>query len=143
MKVKVERMTTGSWGKVRAFVDINFCGVVIKGFKIIEGINGLFLGYPSQKDKDDSTKYNNTIYVDDDVVKASLEKTAIDYYNSDTSSIDDFHSYNNIENQPKRMIGGMSEVDRINNSTDYADKDEGTSDNKWEKYSPYYKENNS
>jgi len=110
MKVKVERMTTGSWGKVRAFVDINFCGVIIKGFKIIEGINGLFLGYPSQKDKDDSTKYNNIIYVDDDVVKASLEKTAIDYYNSDTSSVDDFHSYNKIRMRELAIINGKNIV---------------------------------
>ena len=47
-------MNKGNWGKIRAFFDLQTEeGFTIKGFKIIEGINGLFVGTPSQKGKDD------------------------------------------------------------------------------------------
>ena len=46
--MKIERMNKGSWGKVRAFFDLATQeGFTIKGFKIIEGINGLFVSMPS------------------------------------------------------------------------------------------------
>ncbi len=49
--MKIERMNKGTWGKVRAFFDITTSdGFTIKGFKIIEGINGLFVSLPSQKE---------------------------------------------------------------------------------------------
>ena len=61
-KLKIERMNKGSWGKVRAFFDIMTDeGFTIKGFKIIEGINGLFVGVPSQKGKDD--EYFDTVFI--------------------------------------------------------------------------------
>ena len=51
--MKIERMNKGSWGKVRAFFDLTTQdGFTIKGFKLIEGINGLFVSMPSQKNKD-------------------------------------------------------------------------------------------
>ena len=51
--MKIERMNKGQWGKVRAFFDLTTEeGFTIKGFKIIEGINGLFVGMPSQKGND-------------------------------------------------------------------------------------------
>ena len=44
--MKIERMNKGSWGKVRAFFDLTTSeGFTMKGFKIIEGINGLFVLY--------------------------------------------------------------------------------------------------
>ena len=46
-------MNKGEWGKVRAFFDLATQeGFIIKGFKIIEGINGLFVSMPSQKSND-------------------------------------------------------------------------------------------
>ena len=55
-------MNKGSWGKVRAFFDIMTDeGFTIKGFKLIEGINGLFVGVPSQKGKDD--EYFDTVFI--------------------------------------------------------------------------------
>ena len=51
--MKIERMNKGEWGKVRAFFDLATQeGFIIKGFKIIEGINGLFVSMPSQKSND-------------------------------------------------------------------------------------------
>ncbi len=38
--------------KVKAFVDIAVGGFIVKGFRILEGKNGLFLGMPQQKSKD-------------------------------------------------------------------------------------------
>ena len=50
---KIVRMKIGSWGKVRAFFDLESSdGFTIKGFKIVEAITGLFVGFPSVKDKD-------------------------------------------------------------------------------------------
>ena len=55
--MKIERMNKGSWGKVRAFFDLATSdGFIIKGFKLIEGINGLFVSMPSQKGNDDDPK---------------------------------------------------------------------------------------
>lgn len=46
---------------LRAFVDVSFAGVfVIKGLKILEGKDGLFVGMPSEKGKDG--RWYNTAY---------------------------------------------------------------------------------
>ena len=46
-------MNKGEWGKIKAFFDLRTEeGFVIKGFKLIHGINGLFVGNPSQKGND-------------------------------------------------------------------------------------------
>ena len=38
-------MNKGEWGKIKAFFDLRTDeGFVIKGFKLIHGINGLFVG---------------------------------------------------------------------------------------------------
>ena len=51
--LKIERMNKGEWGKIKAFFDLRTDeGFVIKGFKLIHGINGLFVGNPSQKGND-------------------------------------------------------------------------------------------
>jgi stage V sporulation protein G len=38
--------------KLKAFVDISLNGLFIKGLRVVEGENGLFLGMPRQKGKD-------------------------------------------------------------------------------------------
>ena len=81
-------MNKGSWGKVRAFFDVMTDeGFTIKGFKIIEGINGLFVSLPSQKGKDD--EYFDTVYVDQEL-RQELNQLALQTYGMDTSSADDF-----------------------------------------------------
>ncbi len=58
--MKIARMHKGSYGKIRAFFDLETdIGLVVKGFKLIEGINGLFVSMPSEK-KDD--EYQDTCY---------------------------------------------------------------------------------
>ena len=77
--MKIERMNKGQWGKVRAFFDLTTTeGFTIKGFKIIEGINGLFVSMPSQKGNDD--EYYDTIWVDSKGLRDDLNKLALDAY---------------------------------------------------------------
>ena len=42
--MKIDRMNSGSWGKIKAFFDlITEDGFTLKGFKLVEGISGLFV----------------------------------------------------------------------------------------------------
>ena len=76
--MKIERMTKGNWGKIRAFFDLQTEeGFTMKGFKLVEGINGLFVGFPSQKGNDD--EYRDTIWADREL-KDELSQLAIKEY---------------------------------------------------------------
>ncbi len=46
--------------KLKAFVDISLGGVVVKGLRIVNGSNGLFVGMPRHQGKDG--KWYNTVY---------------------------------------------------------------------------------
>ncbi len=46
--------------KLKAFVDITICDFIIKGFRILQGTKGLFVGMPQEKSKDG--KWYNTFY---------------------------------------------------------------------------------
>ena len=77
--MKIERINKGSWGKVRAFFDLTTTeGFTIKGFKIIEGINGLFVSMPSQKGSDG--EYYDTIWMESKELRESVNKLALDSY---------------------------------------------------------------
>ena len=79
--MKIDRMNRGDWGKIKAFFDlITTDGFTIKGFKLIEGTNGMFVSFPSQKGKDD--EYYDTVWADKDV-KDQLNKLAIEAYNGE------------------------------------------------------------
>ena len=84
--MKISRMNKGEWGKVRAFFDLETEGFTIKGFKVVQGSDGLFVGFPSQKDKDG--EYNDTVYADK-TLKQKLNQLALDYYNRLGSSKSD------------------------------------------------------
>jgi len=46
---------------LKAFADVSFAGVfIVKGIKVVEGKNGLFVGMPARKGKDD--KWHDTAY---------------------------------------------------------------------------------
>ena len=75
--MKIERMNKGSWGKVRAFFDLSTKeGFTIKGFKLIEGINGLFVSVPSQKGKDE--EWYETIWIESKELREKLNKILTD-----------------------------------------------------------------
>ena len=76
--MKIERMNKGNWGKVWAFFDLQTDeGFTIKGFKLVEGINGLFVGFPSQKGSDD--EYHDTVWAERNL-KEELSQLAIKEY---------------------------------------------------------------
>ena len=71
--MKIMNMRKGSWGKLTAFFDV--CtdeGFIIKGFKLVNGINGMFVGFPSQKGNDD--EYYDTIWLTEEVRESMREK---------------------------------------------------------------------
>ena len=71
-------MNKGNWGKIRAFFDLQTEeGFTIKGFKLVEGINGLFVGFPSQKGNDD--EYRDTVWAEREL-KDDLTQLAIKEY---------------------------------------------------------------
>ena len=80
----VERMTKGEWGKTRAFFDLKTEeGFVIKGFKLVDGMSGLFVSFPSQKNKDD--EYKDTVYADQ-ALKQKVNELSLSYYNGDVKA---------------------------------------------------------
>ena len=77
--MKISRINTGNWGKVRAFFDLTTQdGFTIKGFKLIEGINGLFVSMPSQKGNDE--EYYDTVWIDSKQIREELTTLAISEY---------------------------------------------------------------
>ncbi len=88
--MKIERMNKGSWGKLRAFFDLRTSdGFVIKGFKIVEGINGLFVGMPSVQNKEG--EYYDSVFADKDL-RDELEKLAIREYGQESVTSNDVPS---------------------------------------------------
>ena len=84
--MKIDRMNKVNWGKVRAFFDlVTNEGFTIKGFKLIEGINGLFVSMPSQKGNDD--EYYDTIWVDSKQLRDELNTLAITQYQSSENNM--------------------------------------------------------
>ena len=85
--MKISRMNKGDWGKVKAFFDLETQdGFTIKGFKLVEGANGMFAGFPSQKNKDD--EYNDTVFADK-TLKQKVNQLALEHYNQSGSSQSD------------------------------------------------------
>ena len=78
--MKITNMRKGSWGKLTAFFDVvTEEGFTVKGFKLVQGINGLFVGFPSQKGKGDDDEYYDTVWAEKDL-REELSQLAIDYY---------------------------------------------------------------
>ena len=85
--MNIERMNKGEWGKIKAFFDVKTEeGFVIKGFKLVQGINGLFVGNPSQKGNDN--EYYDTTYVDKEL-KEELSQIAFDHYGQEVMPSDE------------------------------------------------------
>ena len=95
--MKISRMKVGSWGKLKAFFDVETQeGFVIKGFKIIDGINGYFVSMPSEKDKEG--EYNDTVMIFDKKLRKELNDIAVNHYENTLTS-----------DGPQRQVGGVKE----------------------------------
>jgi len=74
-------------GKLKAFFDIETSeGMVIKGFKLVEGSNGLFMSYPSEYSKK-VDRYYDRVFLPKEL-KESLEKQVINEFSTDISICD-------------------------------------------------------
>ena len=69
-------MNKGDWGKTKAFFDLEVEGFTIKGFTIVDGVNGLFVGMPSVKKNDE---YFDTVRADKEL-KDKLKELAVAAY---------------------------------------------------------------
>ncbi|MBU1124439.1 MAG: SpoVG family protein [Candidatus Omnitrophica bacterium] len=74
--VRVHRFDGDS--KVKAFVDITVGDFVIKGLRILQGKNGLFLGMPQEKAKDG--KWYSTFYPANEEAKQDLHEVVLAAY---------------------------------------------------------------
>ena len=96
-------MNKGNWGKVRAFFDLTTQdGFTIKGFKLIEGINGLFVSVPSQKGNDD--EYYDTVWIESKQLREELSTLAITEYQNPSDS-----STNNTQPESEAVGNNIKE----------------------------------
>lgn len=80
--VRMNKLENSSGGKTAAFFDIETPdGIVIKGFRLINGSNGLFISAPDEKGKDG--KYYEKVILPKEM-KETLGKTAIEEYNKNS-----------------------------------------------------------
>lgn len=121
--MKIERMNKGEWGKLRAFFDLKTSeGIVIKGFKLVEGINGMFVGMPSQKGKDD--EFFDTVFMDRDI-REELNQVAMDAYNNDSFGAQPAEPASMSAEQPtsNEMPDTLSSSDNTENVQPFDDND--------------------
>ncbi len=64
--------------KLKAFVDVSLSGFVIKGLRIVEGKNGLFLGMPRHQGKDGN--WYNTVYTNNKELHRELTNLVLTAY---------------------------------------------------------------
>ncbi|MFH0920799.1 MAG: SpoVG family protein [Fibrobacterota bacterium] len=66
-------------GKVKAFAHVVINGALrLTGLKVVEGENGLFLGYPSEKGKDGT--YHSLCFPVDAEFRASIQEAVLANY---------------------------------------------------------------
>ena len=82
--MKISRMNkVQDFGKLKAFFDLELdVGITIKGFKIMESMNGLFVSMPSQQK---NGEWYNTIFCTKEIV-GQINQIALDYYNQEAST---------------------------------------------------------
>ena len=59
-------------GKLIGFASVNYGGVVIDDFKVVDGKNGIFLGAPSKPDPTSRTGYRSTVRINDRATQERL-----------------------------------------------------------------------
>jgi stage V sporulation protein G len=75
----MNKLDSKTAGKVAAFLDLQTNdGIILKGFRLVDGSNGLFLSAPDQKGKD-GKYYENVILPKE--LKEEAEQLAISEYN--------------------------------------------------------------
>tara|TARA_B100001250_G_C19592736_1_gene697079 strand:+ start:187 stop:540 length:354 start_codon:yes stop_codon:yes gene_type:complete len=114
-------MNKGEWGKIKAFFDLETEeGFTVKGFKLVQGINGLFVGFPSQKGTDD--EYYDTVWADKEL-RESLSQLAIDYYGQEVMPVDNPVASNTMPSNSDSNSETMSKTTTLDTSESITDDD--------------------
>ena len=67
-------------GKLIGFASVNFGGVVVDDFKVVNGQNGIFLGAPSKPDPTSRTGYRATVRINDRATQERLNAAGEEAY---------------------------------------------------------------
>ena len=124
MSFRIDRMNVGPWGKVMAYFDVvSGEGFSMKGFKLVDGINGLFVSVPSQKGTDEqgNPKYFDTIWIESKELRQELNDLAIETYNQKNHSSNNTGANLSAENpteQTNQDSTGESNTDNIKSFSD-------------------------
>ena len=73
---RIYKLDTDS--KLKAFADVSFAGIVIKGFSVVNGEKGLFVSMPQEAGKDG--KWYNTVIPLKREVRDEIEKLVLEAY---------------------------------------------------------------
>ena len=123
--MKIERINKGSWGKVRAFFDVRTEeGFVVKGFTLVEGINGQFVGLPSKKNEQ-TGEYNPTVWADEPI-RAELLQLATRAYGQD--SVDNSTPSTTTEESSEKPESDQKEEPESNQKAEPAKSEEFNED---------------
>lgn len=78
--IRMNKLEKTNNGKTLAYFDIETNDeIIIKGFRVVDGPNGLFISSPNEKGKDG--KYYETVTLPKEM-KKELEKKAIELFNA-------------------------------------------------------------
>ena len=66
--------------KLKAFADVSFSGIVIKGFSVVNGEKGLFVSMPRHQGKDG--KWRDTVTPATKELKQQLSEAVLEAYQS-------------------------------------------------------------
>ena len=69
-------------GKLIGFASVNFGGVVIDDFKVVDGKNGIFLGAPSKPDPASRTGYRATVRIPDRAIQERINAAGVEAYHA-------------------------------------------------------------
>ena len=69
-------------GKLIGFASVNFGGVVVDDFKVVNGQNGIFLGAPSKPDPTSRSGYRSTVRITDRATQEQLNAAGVEAYHT-------------------------------------------------------------
>ena len=69
-------------GKLIGFASVNFGGVVIDDFKVVDGKNGIFLAAPSKPDPASRTGYRATVRIPDRATQERINAAGVEAYHA-------------------------------------------------------------
>ena len=73
---RIYKLDTDS--KLKAFADVSFSGILIKGLSVVDGVNGLFVSMPRHQGKDG--KWYDTVYPQTKELKQQLSEAVLEAY---------------------------------------------------------------